>query len=118
MFWLRGGDKNSRYFHVNVKSRRARKSLDKLMDGKGDFYKTEVAKRQIAVDYFSELFKSSNPCSFVNFFQGFQPKVSNQMNVEITKMVTKEEVRDTVFSVKAGSALGPDGMSALFFQHY
>ncbi|KAG7573473.1 Endonuclease/exonuclease/phosphatase superfamily [Arabidopsis suecica] len=116
--WLRSGNRNSKYFHASVKGNRSRKRIEKLKDAIGVFQFSEAAKGEVASNYFENLFKSSNPPSFNDWFEGFLPKVTDEMNVRLIARVSKEEIREAAFSVKASSAPGADGMSALFFQQY
>lgn len=116
--WLKLGDRNSKFFHSSVKANRARINLIKLKDRNGEDHWSDPAKGEVAIDYFNEIFKSSNPQSFQQWFQGFPAKVSARMNEKLTSEITKEEIRDAIFAVKASSAPGPDGMSGLFFQKY
>lgn len=116
--WLRCGNRNSGFFHASVNDNRSRKRIDKLKDHNGIFQRSEAAKGQIAATYFQDLFKSSNPASFSDWFQGFLPKVSEEMNLGLTAKVSAEEIKEAVFSIKPASAPGPDGISGLFFQRY
>ncbi|KAG7551463.1 Zinc knuckle CX2CX4HX4C [Arabidopsis thaliana x Arabidopsis arenosa] len=116
--WLRSGNRNSKYFHGSVKGNRARKRIEKLKDARGVFQNSEAAKGEVAAEYFNKLFKSSNPHSFQNWFSGFRPRVSADMNESLMAVVSAEEIREAVFSIKASSAPGPDGMTALFFQQF
>ncbi|XP_048615950.1 uncharacterized protein LOC125588571 [Brassica napus] len=116
--WLRLGDRNSKFFHLSVKANRARLYLLKLKDKRGQDQWSDAAKAEVAVEYFSELFTSSNPPSYEAVFQSMIPKVTPGMNRCLTAKVTKEEVREAIFSIKADSAPGPDGMTGHFFQKF
>lgn len=59
---------------------------------------------QVAVEYFSNMFKSSNPTDLPDFFDGFQPRVTSRMNEELTREVSKEEMKRAAFAIKAASA--------------
>lgn len=63
-------------------------------------------------------FSSTNPADFRELFEGFQPRVTEEMNSELLREVTHDEIREAVFFIKASSAPDPDGMSALFFQRF
>lgn len=50
--------------------------------------------------------------------QGFQQRVSQQMNDDLTRMVSEEEVRIAVMDIGAHRAPGPDGFTAIFYHSY
>lgn len=116
--WLKYGDRNSKFFHASVKSNRARRLLSKLKDIDGVYQWSEAAKAQVALDYFSALFKSSKPPNILNLLQGMAPRVTVAMNDRLLAEVTEDEIRLAVFSINPSSAPGPDGMNGLFFQQY
>lgn len=116
--WLNSGDKNTKYFHASVKAERARNGLDKLMDDNGVIHRSEASKGEVAASYFQNLFSSSYPSNPSELFEGFIPRVSEAMNDQLLTKVSSEEVKSAVFSIKASSAPGADGMTAMFFQQY
>lgn len=44
----------------------------------------------------------------------FQPRVTNRVNADLTREVSKEEIQRTVFSIDSESAPGPDGLTGFF----
>lgn len=116
--WAVKGDLNTKYYHASVKSNRARKKIIKLMDNRGTEQFSEEAKGEVAKDYFLNLFKSTCDRDFSVMFEGFTKRVSVRMNASLSREVSGEEVKMAVFSIKPGSAPGPDGMTGLFFQKY
>lgn len=79
---------------------------------------SEGAKGHITVEYFRDLFMSSNPHDLESIFVGFQERVSPEMNLSLTKPITDDEVRLAAFSVKGSSAPGEDGLTGLFYQKF
>lgn len=116
--WLRHGDRNSKFFHLSVKANRSRNLLVKLKDKNGQDQWSDAAKAEVAIEYFSELFTSSNPPSYKPVLQSMRPKVTPMMNRCLTSPITKEEVREAIFSICPESAPGLDGMTGLFFQKF
>lgn len=82
------------------------------------FFKEMKSKGDVAVSYFQELFKSTNPSDFSEVFHGFQSKVSRQMNEQLIREITTDEIKDAVYAINPTSCPGADGMTGLFFQKY
>ncbi|KAL0754380.1 hypothetical protein Bca101_092048 [Brassica carinata] len=116
--WAVKGDLNTKYYHASVKANRSRRRITKLMDDRGQAHFSEAAKGEVATEYFKKLFSSANSGDFSALFEGFSSRVTAGMNEILVREVSKEEVKEAVFSIKASSAPGPDGMTGLFFQSY
>lgn len=116
--WATKGDLNTKFYHASVKSNRARKKIIKLKDESGQDQFEEDAKGEVAKNYFSNLFKSTNSRDFSELFNGFNKRVTSHMNESLSREVSSGHVKEAVFSINAGSAPGPDGMTGLFFQKY
>lgn len=74
--WLRSGDLNTKYFHNCVKGKRIQNRLLMLLDYLGHEHFAEGSKGDIAVNYFRENFRSSDPYDLESLFSGFRNRVS------------------------------------------
>ena len=73
---------------------------------------------RIATNYYQQLFKSNNPQIIISSLIVPIPtsrQVSPQMNANLCRQVTNEEVHQAVFSIGATQAPGPDGFPGIFF---
>lgn len=62
--WAICGDRNTKFYHASVKANRAKKKVLKLVDDQGVSHFSESAKGEVASNYFTDLFKSTNPTDF------------------------------------------------------
>ena len=70
------------------------------------------------MEFFRELFTSSNPCDLESLFLGFQNRVTREMNQSLTRPVSLEEIKKAAFDVKGSSAPGEDGLTGAFYQRF
>lgn len=70
----------------------------------------------MAAQYFENLFikdEGVNPAEIIDLFQ---VKITEEMNNDLCKPYTPEEIRDALFQIGPLKAPGPDGYPARFFQ--
>ena len=70
------------------------------------------------VDYFTELFSTSNPVQIENFLAATPRVVTKAMNAELAGVFTRSEVDLALHQMAPLWAPGPDGMPPIFFQHF
>lgn len=116
--WLKDGDLNTAYFHNVVRGKRLRNKVLMLKDIFGNENYSEGSKGNIAVEFYRDLFMSSNPTDMEPLFEGFQAKVTPNMNEFLTKPISNEEIKDAAFGVKGSSVPREDGLTGFFYQKY
>ena len=70
------------------------------------------------MDNFSSLYNSSHPQFLENLESLIQPCVTDQDNLELYRIPSRDEIRKVVFGMKALKAPGPDGFPVLFYKYY
>lgn len=115
---LRGGDRNTRYFHAKTKQRRARNRITRLKNSMGDWVHTEEGIEAVATGYFHDLFTSTNPNTIEDTIRYITESVSEDMNQSLLKIPIDEEIREATFAINPEKAPGSDGMISLFYQRF
>lgn len=82
----------------------------------GQEHFAEGSKGNIAVNYFREIFRSSDPFDLESLFDGFRSRVSDDMNLMLTAPISAEEIKRAAFSVKGSSTPGEDELTGTFYQ--
>lgn len=114
--WLKEGDRNTRFFHNKAKWRAKKNRISKLRGPDGTVVKSTHEMEKIATDYFKDMF-TADPCiDQSRVSRLFQEKVSPEMNVDLCKDFTEQEIADALFQIGPIKAPGPDGFPARFFQ--
>ncbi|KAL5555671.1 hypothetical protein UlMin_037907 [Ulmus minor] len=118
--WLKNGDRNSKFFHRKASARRAKNSIDGLLDSNMQWCDDKEGIAHIAESYFTNLFSSSSPPSLDmdTVLNSLETKVSPTMNEQLDSCFVAEDVRTAVFQMAPSKSPGADGMSALFYQKY
>ena len=62
-------------------------------------------------------FRQLLPQNLTVFLEEVSPSITPQMNQWLIRLATEEEIKQTLFMMHPKKAPGPDGMTALFFQH-
>lgn len=118
VFWLTDGDLNTKYFHQQASNRRRKNLLKGLCNKEGTWCSEDEDVEQIVLDYFGELFSSSGPTN-IPITVGVLPRiVTEEMNVVLTRPITATEVHKALKQMHPSKALGPDGFSPAFYQHF
>ena len=118
MFWLREGDRNTKFFHALTKQRRAQNKITKLRDANGNVVEDEEGLVAIATSYFRQIFELSNPEDIEEALAQVPTTITRAMNDSLTAPVTEWEIKLSLFAMHPEKTPDPDGMTALFYQKF
>jgi hypothetical protein len=113
---LKEGDRNTKYFHQHAVWRARKNYIKKLKDDEGRWQDVPSEMERMATSYFKELFKKDPSLNANNLTSLFQEKVSADMNDDLCKDFSDEEIGDALFQIGPLKAPGTDGFPARFFQ--
>ncbi|XP_010462868.1 PREDICTED: uncharacterized protein LOC109125019 [Camelina sativa] len=117
-FWLRVGDKNTKFFQASTKQRRVRNRIIGLFDTDNVWNESASGMENIATKYFEDLFRNSDAQGVSEMLQEVTPLISDTMNRDLIRDISEAEVRKALFAMHPEKTPGPDGMTALFFQRF
>ncbi|KAL0014567.1 hypothetical protein SO802_001636 [Lithocarpus litseifolius] len=116
--WLTTTDLNAKYFHLSTIIRRKRNAIAFLKNQQGRWILGRVEIGQSFVDYFINLFSTSNTPIPNNLENLISPSLSEEEVEMLACMPSVEEIKDVVFSLGSHKAPSLDGMSAHFYKCY
>ena len=116
--WLGFGDRNTKYFHSMASERRKKNTIIGLCDEEGKYCETTEDIANIVVSYFEKLCTTSLPTWISEVTNSIPTRVTEEMNQNLVREFTKEEVEAAFHQMHPTIALGPDGMLAIFYQKY
>lgn len=116
--WLKAGDKNTSFFHNNVKTRRARNQIDKI-EVEGRELKEQEEIKNAAFDHFKALLTADPQQNDSEaFLSVIESKINEEHNNKLEQDPTEEEVREATFSMQQDKAPGPDGFTVAFYRQH
>ena len=113
--WFREGVRNTGFFHAKALARQKKNTIEGILDSQEVWQEEEVEVEQVFVDYYSELFTSTEPTEFTEILEVVQPKVSLDMNRRLLKEFMPNEVHQALKRMHPQKAHRPDGMPLSFF---
>ncbi|KAL9675311.1 hypothetical protein QQ045_003513 [Rhodiola kirilowii] len=115
--WLREEDSNTKYFHFRASQRRKKNTVSRIKDSNGRWITDEVGICKEAVNYFSNIFKTSyqgDELSWEESLSIIDSSVSSEQSEFLRAPFTQSEVQNAIIQIGSTKAPGSDGYSALF----
>jgi hypothetical protein len=116
--WLKEGDRNTKFFHSKATQRQKKNMVKGLIDKEGRWHQDPNKMEEIAVEYFEDIFTSTNSVDLDSSTEGIEKFVTDAMNQSLTCVFREEEVDEAIHQMHPSKAPGPDGFSAAFYQKY
>ena len=116
--WLREGDKNTKFFHARVNSRKKKNRISSLENVEGVMSTEKHEMVQAIQQFYSELFTTSNPIDPETALEGLDVCVSEEQNAALIEPYTEDDVSRALFHMNPSKAPGIDGMDANFYQKH
>jgi hypothetical protein len=114
--WLKEGDRNTKIFHRKAIGRAKKNHIKKLKLQDNSWCTDQGAMQQEAANYFETLFSKDEAVDPQQIVDLFEECISPEMNSELCKEYTTEEISNALFQIGPLKAPGPDGYPARFFQ--
>jgi len=93
MSWFQDGDRNTKFFHAQVNSRRRRLQLKRVHNSKGDWLEDSVEMDDEAVRCFQDQFHEKTVPTSFGILDNIHKMIDNAQNLELIQHPTKEEVK-------------------------
>jgi hypothetical protein len=116
--WLKEGDRNTSYFHRNAVWRARRNLIKKLKREDGTWTKVPGEMERMASSYFQEIFTKDPTLVPDVAIEHIPTKVTADMNEQLCKSFSDQEISDALFQIRPLKAPGPDGFPARFYQRH
>lgn len=97
--WLRFGDHNSKFFHAVTVQRRQMNKVARIRNDDGDWLENEGDIGDSFKVFYEELFTSSGPRDLSYALSYVQRKVTSEMNSDLLKPVSLQEVKIAAFQL-------------------
>ena len=116
--WLRAGDANTKFFHQSTLYRRRRNKVIKINDGEGMWEDRPGRVRNLMEEHFISTFTSEGPREWGSILDYINRCVSEEMNMDLLRPITAEEVKLAAYKMGGLKAPGPDGFQGIFYHSF
>lgn len=114
--WLQDGDRNTRYYHIKATNRKKRNNICMLRGDDGQWKDDLEEIKTMVSTYFISLFKEDTDVTSHTPTKYRFPVISDEEVGHLGRSVEYNEIRQALFDMAPGKALGPDGYQAGFNQ--
>ncbi|CAN6556903.1 unnamed protein product [Malus baccata var. baccata] len=115
-----GRDINKKFFHLRASNRKWKNNIKGLRDANRVWQDSRVGIEGTVVGYFLNIFRSQGILdrAVQEVMRACSRHVTTEMNEELLRPYSKEEIQFALFQMHPSKAPGSDGMSPLFFYKF
>ncbi|XP_075098448.1 uncharacterized protein LOC142175489 [Nicotiana tabacum] len=106
MTWFEEGDRNTKFFHAQVRGRRKRLQLNRIQNSGGTWIEEEQEIAEGAIKYYEEQFTEAATPSLFDILEHVPHLINTEQNAKLINQPTKEEVKVAVLELNGDSAGG------------
>lgn len=115
VLWAKNGDQNSKYFHRRATQRYRKNSIVNIRNSEGHWCSDMEEVTATLVDYYRDLFTSSQPPQHNETLNSIQNIITEDMNSQLSAQFMAWEVKEAIKQMASLKVSGLDGMPPLFF---
>jgi hypothetical protein len=117
--WFLKGDNSTKFFHRTTNGRKRKQMIFSLQDEGITITRTENLLKH-AIDYYRKLFglADGNAFELSNDLWPEEETVRRELNEELVKPFSEEEVDAALLEMERNKAVGPDGIPIEFYQTF
>lgn len=112
--WLKWGDQNTKFFHATTVQRRQRNKIPMLRLDDQTWCRDPSTLKQHICSFYQDLFTLVGRRNYQPVLDQCPVVVNEEMNADLIKPVTREEVKKVIFQLGATKASNPDGLNGVF----
>ncbi|XP_050285288.1 uncharacterized protein LOC126724903 [Quercus robur] len=106
--WYKEGDRNTKFFHARASERRRKNTILGLWNDNGEWCESKESITAVAISYFENIYSTSFPTGIEEITNVVPRRVTEEMNAELTKVFTRDEVTKALQQLHPTKAPGPD----------
>ncbi|CAN1147662.1 Transposon TX1 uncharacterized 149 kDa protein [Linum perenne] len=116
--WLRKGDRTMKFFHTTTIQRMHQNMICQLKTREGRLIEEKEELKCHIKTFFKGLFTANEDQGRVEITEGIPQVISLEMNEDLTRQVTEDEIKKAVYGLGPDKSPGLDGFLRNFYRKY